>query len=139
MRPLRDETDFEQALRADRVYLFKHSTRCGASLRAYRQVTRYEEADGPVPIFLIDVITERDLSRAIADRLGIRHQSPQVILLSCGAPVWHASHSGVTAEALAAAGGNACPLTLGLAGGRIPRPDRPRLGPCLRPPHSGER
>ncbi len=101
MRSLRDESDFEQALREERVYLFKHSTRCGTSLRALREVTRYEESDGSAPVLLVDVIAERALSRTIADRLGIRHQSPQVVLLCHGSPVWSASHGGVTAAALA--------------------------------------
>lgn len=101
MRRLRSESDFEQALGAERVYLFKHSERCGSSLRALRELTRYEESDGSAPVFLVDVLEQRDLSRTIADRLGVPHQSPQIILLTGGAPVWHASHGGVSAEALA--------------------------------------
>lgn len=101
MHRLRNEPEVEQALAEDRVFLFKHSTRCGTSLRALREVTRYEESYGSARVFLVDVIEERDLSRTIADRLGIPHQSPQVILVSGGAAVWHASHGGVSAEALA--------------------------------------
>jgi bacillithiol system protein YtxJ len=100
MNPLRKQTDLEQALASDRVFLFKHSTRCGASARALRQVSSYEEVDGSIPVYLIDVISERTLARYIADRLGIRHQSPQVILVAGGRPVWHASHGAVTAEIL---------------------------------------
>ena len=40
-------------------------------------------------------------ARALADRLGIRHQSPQIILLAGGKPVWHASHGAVTVEIMA--------------------------------------
>jgi bacillithiol system protein YtxJ len=101
MNPLRNETEFEQALACDRAFLFKHSTMCGTSTRAYRQVSSFEEVDGSIPVFLIDVIGERNLARAIADRLGIRHQSPQIILLTGGKPVWHASHGAVTAEIMA--------------------------------------
>ncbi len=100
MIPLNNEMDLEQALSADRAFLFKHSTRCGTSSRAYRQVTEYEEADEPIPVFLVDVIAERTLARSIADRLGVRHRSPQVILLESGRPIWHASHGAVTAEIL---------------------------------------
>ncbi len=100
MIPLRNEMELEVALSADRAFLFKHSTRCGTSSRAYRQVTEYEEAGGPIPVFLIDVVAERTLARSIADRLGVRHRSPQVILLESGRPVWHASHGSVTAESL---------------------------------------
>jgi len=101
MKPLKNESEFDEALSAERAFLFKHSTVCGSSSRAYRQVARYEEADGSIPVFLIDVIAERALARSIADRLGVRHQSPQAILLAGGIPVWHASHGAVTAEVLA--------------------------------------
>jgi bacillithiol system protein YtxJ len=101
MNPLRNETDFEQALSSDRVFLFKHSTRCGTSTRAFRQVSSYEDIDGSIPVYVIDVISERALAHYIADRLGIRHQSPQVILLVGGQPIWHASHGAVTSENLA--------------------------------------
>lgn len=109
MRRLRNEGEFEQALAEGRVCLFKHSTRCGASLRALREVSRYEETDGSAPVFLVDVIEERELSRTIADRLGIPHQSPQVILLSDGAPVWHASHGGISTDALGQQDGGRSP------------------------------
>jgi monothiol bacilliredoxin len=52
-------------------------------------------------VFLIDVLAQRPLSRRIAATLGIQHESPQVIVLRNGKPVWHASHYEVTADALA--------------------------------------
>ncbi len=54
-----------------------------------------------VPVYWVDVKAERPLSRELADRLGVTHESPQAILLRQGAPVWHASHSDVTARAIA--------------------------------------
>ena len=38
----------------------------------------------------------RGLAQRIAERFGIRHESPQAIVLYRGEPVDHASHSGVT-------------------------------------------
>lgn len=62
---------------------FKHSPTCGVSTQAYRSLevcmkTYYE------PIYLIDVHSQQDLKHHIADTLGIRHESPQVILLKHG-------------------------------------------------------
>ncbi len=54
-----------------------------------------------VPVFLVDVLGSRPLSQALAARLGVRHESPQVILLHAGAAGWNGSHSAVTAAALA--------------------------------------
>jgi len=56
-----------------------------------------------VPVYLVDVLDQRPLSQALAARLGIRHESPQAIVLQSGTPVWHDSHFAVTADALAAA------------------------------------
>jgi transposase InsO family protein len=46
---------------------------------------------------------ERTLSRRIADRTGVRHESPQAILVERGRAVWNASHGAITRESLAAA------------------------------------
>jgi bacillithiol system protein YtxJ len=55
-----------------------------------------------VPVYLVDVIGQRPLSREIAARLAITHESPQVLLFRNGGVAWHASHYDVTAESLAA-------------------------------------
>jgi bacillithiol system protein YtxJ len=44
-----------------------------------------------------------DVSDEIARRSGVRHQSPQAILLREGKPVWDASHIGITVDSLLAA------------------------------------
>ena len=43
---------------------------------------------------------DRPLSLAVAERTGVMHESPQVICLVGGKAVSHASHHGVTSEAL---------------------------------------
>lgn len=53
-----------------------------------------------IPVYFVDVLAQRPLSQRIAVALGIRHESPQAIMLQAGTPVWHASHSEVTADAL---------------------------------------
>lgn len=94
------ERDVEAAFEADLALLFKHSPHCGLSAMAYDEVLRVAEAHPQVPIFLVDVIHERPLSALIERRLGIRHESPQVVVLRSGRPTFDASHRGVTAEAL---------------------------------------
>jgi flagellar biosynthesis protein FlhG len=57
----------------------------------------------------IDVLVNRQLSRAIAARFHIRHESPQALVIRNGEVRWHGSHYQVTAlnvkQALAAAAG----------------------------------
>jgi bacillithiol system protein YtxJ len=77
------------------VVLFLHAPRCGISVRAYAEV---ERLGGEVA--LVVVAGDVDVKRAIAARTGVRHESPQVIVLRGGRPVWSASHFAITATAV---------------------------------------
>lgn len=82
------------------LLLFKHSPWCGASAVADRRVRDFSAAHPDVPVFLVDVIAQRDLSRRIATALDVGHESPQVILIRDGRPVWNTSHFKITGDAL---------------------------------------
>ena len=75
------------------VVLFKHSTTCPISAGVYEEVSRVS-----TDINLIVVQTARNLSTAVAEKTGIRHESPQAIILKDGKPIYHASHFDVTAK-----------------------------------------
>ena len=100
VRALRDETELEQILTAPRVVLCKHSPRCGISSAALLEVRHFAETHADVPVYMVNVITQQALSRTIADRLGVRHASPQAIVIRSGDAVWSASHFRVTAHAV---------------------------------------
>jgi len=53
------------------------------------------------PIGRVVVQNHREVSNHIADRLGVTHQTPQVILVRNGKALWHASHFKITDEAMA--------------------------------------
>ena len=86
------------------LLLFKHSTRCPISAGAYEEVTAYlqNHPNEKVDYAMIDVVADRPVSNEVADVLNVKHESPQVIVIRQGAPVWHTSHSHITAEALKA-------------------------------------
>ena len=52
---------------------------------------------------MVTVQTHRDVSNAVARKLGVRHETPQALLIREGRVVWSASHFRVTAEAVDAA------------------------------------
>lgn len=85
---------FEQSLEKP-VFLFKHSSTCSISSEVFREV-----AELNAEVNLVVVQTARHISNAIAERTGIRHQSPQAIVIKGGRPVYHASHFDITAEEL---------------------------------------
>jgi bacillithiol system protein YtxJ len=62
---------------------------------AYREMEDY-----PGEVALVEIQTARQISNEIGTRTGIEHESPQVIVLRNGEPVWHASHWNVTAKAV---------------------------------------
>jgi len=80
------------------VVLFQHDPWCGVSTAAYQAM-----ATLPGPVVLVDVARQPGLSRPIAERTGVQHESPQVLVLHKGVAVWSASHRAITAEAVAAA------------------------------------
>jgi bacillithiol system protein YtxJ len=64
------------------------------------EVEAFLAAHPDVKAYLVDVRAERPLSQQIAARTGVRHESPQVIILRHGAAVWSASHDEITAGAI---------------------------------------
>ena len=67
---------------------------------ALDEVEVFLAAHPDVHAYLVDVRAERPLSQDIAARTGVRHESPQVIILRRGAVVWSASHEDITAGAI---------------------------------------
>jgi bacillithiol system protein YtxJ len=75
------------------VVLFKHSITCPISSGVYQEISK-ADAD----INLIVVQKARNVSNAIAEKTGVRHESPQAIILKNEEVVYHASHYDVTAQ-----------------------------------------
>lgn len=101
--------DYQAALdREVRALLFKHSPVCPISAAALAQYQAFCRALPDVPTLFVDVIADRPVARGLAERCGVRHESPQAILFEQGRPVWHASHGAITEQALLAAWGNCC-------------------------------
>ena len=87
------------------VWIFKHSLICPISTRAWAEYRDFvaEAGDGQADFAVIEIQNARPVSNAAAERTGVRHESPQAILLVDGRPIWNASHSGITARSLAEA------------------------------------
>lgn len=105
LRPLSSEDAIREALDQEWAVLYKHSDRCWVSAMAVRQVRRFAESHPDTPVYQVNVIGGREASHALARMTGIPHQSPQAIVVNEGRVVWHDSHFGVKAAALAQARG----------------------------------
>jgi len=81
------------------VLLFKHSRRCSLSDVALARVLNLKsEIEDHAVMYIVNVVNRKSLSQVIADDLGIRHESPQVLLLHGGHVQAHASHNAIDAR-----------------------------------------
>ncbi|MBK8845121.1 MAG: bacillithiol system redox-active protein YtxJ [Bacteroidetes bacterium] len=60
--------------------IFKHSTRCSVSRMVLKNFMAETETQ-PQNIYLLDLINLREVSNHIAQRLNIKHESPQLICI----------------------------------------------------------
>lgn len=104
MISLRTDLESEEALASvidrsfrEHVVIFKHSTRCSISSMA---LSRLEQGGVDVPFFYLDIIRFRPVSNAIAEKLAVTHESPQLLLLHRGECVYEASHLEISSAEL---------------------------------------
>lgn len=108
LRTISTEAELDELLASSSVtpvLLFKHSSSCSISSRAHSQIEKLLSSDQPSQYSAAIVVVQqaRSLSNRIEERLGIRHETPQAIVLRDGKPVWNGSHWDVTESKLAEA------------------------------------
>jgi len=80
------------------VILFKHDPYCPISARAYKEMTQVAD-----DVAIIDVEHNKEIASAVTKRTGVQHESPQVIVVKDGQPVWSASQFNIKANAVSEA------------------------------------
>jgi bacillithiol system protein YtxJ len=101
MRKIATEADVATALAEPLAVVYKHSPICPTSGIAYEEMRALRRIHQDVPVYLVDVIHYRPLSRKIAEQVGVVHASPQAIILRAGVPAWHGSHFDLRVEEMA--------------------------------------
>src|SRR5262245_50639840 len=103
LKDLHDIAALDAAIAESRVrpvVLFKHSRYCGVSFEALDLLNAYiGQGSRDVSYHLITVQSHRHVSDEATIRLGVRHETPQAIVLRNGRPIWSASHFRITADA----------------------------------------
>ncbi|MGB5188844.1 bacillithiol system redox-active protein YtxJ [Robiginitalea sp.] len=78
--------------------LFKHSTSCGLSSMMLRRFEkRWESVGHLADFYYLDLIAHRGVSNEVAQRYGVRHQSPQLFILGPEGVLRHVSHGDISA------------------------------------------
>jgi bacillithiol system protein YtxJ len=88
------------------VWIFKHSLTCPTSAAAwseYKEFVAGRPADGSATYALVEIQRQRPVSSFITEKTGVRHESPQALLLRDGQVAWSASHWKIRRAALEAA------------------------------------
>lgn len=95
-------TDWQSALQhseQEPIVIYKHSAACGISARARRLMQNLIE-EGDPPVYEVVVQQARSVSNEIESHLGVRHETPQVIILHNREPVYDTSHSRIRPESI---------------------------------------
>ena len=104
LRELKTTEELTEAIRESDerpVLIFKHSLSCPISSVAFNEFESYlSHSDPAVSYNLITVQVARPVSNEAAQVLGLRHETPQAILIRNGRVLWDASHFGITATSL---------------------------------------
>jgi bacillithiol system protein YtxJ len=101
MLKIATEADVASALAEPLAVVYKHSPICPTSGIAYEEMRSLRRLQQDVPVYLVDVVHCRPLSRKIAEQVGVVHASPQAIILRAGVPAWHGSHFDLRADEIA--------------------------------------
>lgn len=76
--------------------IFKHSTSCGISSMVLNMFTKsYPLESDQADLYFLDIHRYRPLSNEIALHFGVRHESPQLIILKNRKAVFDTSHGAI--------------------------------------------
>ncbi len=78
------------------VLLFKHSVTCPISARAQEQFVQV----GGVPRYALVVQYADEVSEAVAEKFGVEHASPQLLIIEKGEVSHTLTHSQIKVEAI---------------------------------------
>jgi bacillithiol system protein YtxJ len=94
---LNSEEKLEEVIIASKqkpVLLFKHSTSCSISNTALNRLERnWKGAEvGETKAYYLDLLSFRNLSKQVAEKFNVVHESPQVLIIENGKSVYNRSH-----------------------------------------------
>jgi bacillithiol system protein YtxJ len=100
MKQIATTQDVDEALSADTAILFKYSMTCPISANARGEMEAFLERQPDAPVYRLDVHQAPEASVYVAEKTGIEHESPQVIVLRNGKTGYTATHFDVRANDL---------------------------------------
>jgi bacillithiol system protein YtxJ len=98
-------SDLEEIVKlsnTQKVLVFKHSTTCSISAMALSRLERaWKDAEMQhIKPYYLDLLSYRSLSNQIAQDFGVKHESPQVLLIEKGKCIFNDSHGAISYQAI---------------------------------------
>ncbi|WP_080779149.1 bacillithiol system redox-active protein YtxJ [Chryseobacterium phocaeense] len=97
---IESEEDLNKAIESSyqhRIAIFKHSTRCFISKTVLNNFEKeIDNLDEKMDLYYLDLLEHRPISNKISEDLGIRHESPQLIIIEDGRVINSASHEDIS-------------------------------------------
>ncbi len=92
----------DEVSKNEKVFIFKHSTRCSISTAALNRIERkWSESDTSlVKPYFLDLLAFRKISNEIADHYNIEHESPQLLVIENGKCTFVDAHFDISYDAL---------------------------------------
>lgn len=93
--------EFQQIADSGEPFLFfKNSLTCPIAQAAYEQFEAFAEENDSVNAYYLNVQEARPLSNYIAETYGVKHESPQALLVKDKQVAWNESHWKITKDSL---------------------------------------
>ena len=76
--------------------IFKHSTTCGISRMVLNMFTDTFNLDSDqIDLYYLDIHSQREISNRIELDFGVRHESPQLLIIKNGESTFNISHGAI--------------------------------------------
>lgn len=79
-------------IKGETYIIYKHSITCSVSTYANKLLLDFEKKHPEIPIYKVVVQTDEELKWEIADEYGVKHETPQIIVVKNGKMVASADH-----------------------------------------------
>lgn len=80
--------------------IFKHSRTCPISSISKSRLDSSSGVLDGADVYYLDLLTYRSVSNDVADKLGVHHESPQVIVIINGEVTYDESHLDISVEGI---------------------------------------
>ncbi len=98
LRSIEQIKEIKEKSKTKPAAIFKHSTRCAISRSVIKNFDSNfpESVSDKIDVYYLDLLNFRDVSNEVGYAFQVLHQSPQLMLVSRGEAVVHASHYDIT-------------------------------------------